>query len=153
MTLEFTNKVDEKEEIIDNDNCLNFYLRLNDEDYRELLERSHSGYDFDHLLYETDTTISVTANLYKVDPKKTNITSVFASDICGNVEPSGYTKNTTSYKTVKVDISLVIENETIWHEINPVLTENEKISLINDMKRAAAENKINLIDAMKINKD
>lgn len=196
--IDFTNQIDEREEIVDNDNCLNFYLRLTDDKYKALLERSTSDYNFEHLLNETDTTISATANLYKVDPKEANgkpilafstepanCTSCDDKPFCNGydafekktlVERNGLLfENVETYSVcsltrkiftpeymdtpreyVSVEISLVIEDDDSdngWKEFNPVLTENEKLTLINEMKRVAAIQDMNLIEAMKISDD
>lgn len=194
--IDFTNQIDEREEIVDNDNCLNFYLRLTDDKYKALLERSTSEYNFEHLLKETDTTISATANLHKVNLDEANGKPVLAFSTepatctsCGiipfckgydafekktpverdgllfeHIERYGVcslTRKTftpeymeTPCDNIYVDISLVIEDdEAGWKEFNPVLMKNEKMTLINEMKRAAAIQGMNLIEAMKFSSE
>lgn len=108
MTINFTGRVDEREEIVENEHGFNFQLFLQDNEYEELLSRTSIGNnynDIDYLIHETNVTIDATANLY--EDKVVSILIVIQDDLNG------------------------------WKDDEIMISGKEEVSLLQDMNRAA----------------
>lgn len=123
MTIDFQNRIDENEEIVELDGNIgfNFQLFLQDNEYEELLSRSSLGKeynDMDYLVHETDVTIDATANLY--EDKAVSITIVVQDDLNG------------------------------WKDDEIMIAGEEAVSLLQSMRKAAVQpgynELLNLID-------
>ena len=106
MVIDFTNRIDEKEEIIEDEHSYNFQLFLYDNEYEELLSRTsmYNDYnDMDYLINETDVTVNATADIY--EDKVVSITITVQDDING------------------------------WKDDEIMISGEEAVSLLHDMKR------------------
>lgn len=108
MGIDFQNKIDEHEEIMENGDRLNFQMWLHDDEYKELISRTpeeNIHKNFEHFLLETDMTFDVTANLRK---------------------------------DKSVEIILVIQDdENDWRDYTIIPSEKEKQSILAEMERVA----------------
>lgn len=123
MAINFADRIDEREEIVelDNSNGFNFQLFLYDDEYEELLSRTSMSNDYsdmDYLIHETDVTIDATANLY--EDKVVSVSIVIQDDLNG------------------------------WKDDEIMIPGEEAVSLLQGMKKAAVkagyDELVNLID-------
>lgn len=123
MDINFADRIDEREEIVelDNGNGFNFQLFLQDDEYGELISRTSFGNeynDMDYLINETDITVDATANLY--EDKVVSVTIVVKDDLNG------------------------------WKDDEIMISGEEAVSLLQGMNKAAVkagfDELVNLID-------
>lgn len=123
MAINFTDRIDKNEEIVelDNSNGFNFQLFLYDDEYEELLSRTSMSNDYsdmDYLIHETDVTIDATANLY--EDKVVSVSIVIQDDLNG------------------------------WKDDEIMIPGEEAVSLLQGMKKVAVkagyDELVNLID-------
>lgn len=110
MDINFADRIDEREEIVENEHGFNFQLFLQDNEYEELLSRtsmSNEYNDIDYLIHKTDVTVDATANLY-----------------ADNV----------------VSVIIVIQDDLNgWKDDEIIISGEEAVSLLQDMNRAAVK--------------
>ena len=110
MVIDFTNRIDEKEEITEDEHSYNFQLFLYDDEYEELLSRTsmYNDYnDMDYLINETDVTVNATADIY--EDKVVSITITVQDDLNG------------------------------WKDDEIMISGEEAVSLLHDMNRVAVK--------------
>lgn len=119
MVIDFTNRIDEKEEITEDEHSYNFQLFLYDDEYEELLSRTsmYNDYnDMDYLINETDVTVNATADIY--EDKVVSITITVQDDLNG------------------------------WKDDEIIISGKEAVSLLHDMKRAVRISEIEGTDEL-----